>query len=321
MDIKLPSNVVGLDYVYAEEPPINKPPVISISESQTVNANTATISGNASDPDGLIVETDWQLMGGSGTITSRKTLTTTVTNLGEGTNTFRFVAIDNNGAAVYKETTVIYQKVAEPPPAGNYGTLVLDKKFNKASDITESQLGEGGFSTKDGGCFKSLVTGAVNQSQGYRSEQQYGSFGNEIVVEYEVNHENWGNLGQQGHDVQFHPDGTGLSAVIGNYAYDGKRQPFRCINGSIYTIDKNGKFPNGIQNIPSNVWETLRWEIKWHNSAGYARLYVNNELYWDFVGQTKFESVTPYFKLGQNRWLVSKTTVVYYRNLKVWKKS
>jgi hypothetical protein len=67
----------------------------------------------------------------------------------------------------------------------------------------------------------------------------------------------------------------------------------------------------------------MRWEFKWATTGGYIRLYINNVLYYSYSGET-MNSTTgmPYLKVGQNRWSMPSgtNTVVYYDNLKIYKK-
>lgn len=224
---------------------------------------------------------------------------------------------------VYTGTTPPVDPPVEPP-VGDYGTVIYDNDYGQSSDINKNQLGEGGFSTVDGkGAFRSVVTGKVETSSSYRSEQQFDGSQynpNEFVVEYQAKYENWKNFGSNtGHVVQWHPHGDGLSATLSIYGYEGQFEVVRNISGTNY---RDGKYSAGKRSIQSNVWITHRWEIKWSTgNDGYIRLYLGNVLYYSFTGKTKFESENPYFKLGQNRWVVSGgTSTVYYRNLKIWKR-
>lgn len=248
-----------------------------------------------------------------------------------------------NGAVydVYKKTTTIswdslvpigivantpppVDTVITPPPATNYGTLIYQNDYSKASDINNNQLGEGYFSGIDQvGCFKSYVTGKVKTSGSFRSEQQFdgASFNpNEFVLEYDALYENWKNFGANtGHVVQWHPHGDGLSATLSIYGYQGVFEVVRNISGTNY---RDGKYTTTNRNIPSNKFIKHRWEVKWSTgNDGYERLYLDGVLFWSFTGKTKFESENPYFKLGQNRWeVIGGSSAVYYKNLKIWKK-
>lgn len=79
----------------------NDPPIADAGANQTITlpANTATLTGAASDPDGTIVSTLWLKIDGpaGGNITSPTSLSTGITGLQEGEYTYEFRATDNDG--------------------------------------------------------------------------------------------------------------------------------------------------------------------------------------------------------------------------------
>jgi len=105
------------------------------------------------------------------------------------------------------------------------------------------------------------------------------------------------------------------------YSYNGKFQVVRNL-GSKYD-GANYYQPGTLQTITPNTWINMRWEFKWATTGGYIRLYINNVLYYSYSGET-MNSTTgmPYLKVGQNRWSMPSgtNTVVYYDNLKIYKK-
>lgn len=324
MKIPIPSGSTEVEVTFpSAEPPPNEIPIVNAGANQTIKlpTSTVTLKGSATDPDGTIAAYRWVKDSGSGNVLTPDAAETQVTGLAQGTSVFRLIATDSAGATVSDDLSVIVQAAdATPPPGGNYGTLVFARDFDKASDITPGQLAEGSFSTKDGGCFLSKVTGKVYTSGGYRSEQQFdGSLYNptEFVLEYEANYENWKNFGtNSGCVVQWHPHASGGSATISIYGYTGEYEVVRNISGTNY---HDSAYIGGKKQIVPNKWVKHRWEIKWGN-PGYVKLYLDDVLYFSFTGTTKVESQNPYFKLGQNRWFTNGTTVVYYRKLKIWKK-
>src|SRR5690606_26668934 len=66
----------------------------------TLPDNSTTLRGSASDPDGSITTWAWTKINGPSqfTITNSGSATARVSNLAEGTYTFRLTVADNNGA-------------------------------------------------------------------------------------------------------------------------------------------------------------------------------------------------------------------------------
>lgn len=329
MKIPIPKGATEVDLSFnniVTEPPVNQLPESNAGPNQTLKLpiNSTKLSGTAIDNDGKIATVLWELVSGTGKIESPTSYNTNVTGLTEGTTIFRFHVTDDHGAKNSDDVSIIVQKAEVTPPPGNYGTLVYENAYSKESDINSNQLGEGGFATIGGkGAFKSLVTGKVSSSGSFRSEQQFdGSLynPNEFVLEYDANYENWKNFGNNsGHVVQWHPHGNGLSATLSIYGYQGEFEVVRNLSGTNY---REGSYPQGKKKITPNVFITHRWEVKWSTgNDGYIRLYLDNVLYYSYTGKTKFESQNPYYKQGQNRWIVSGgNSTIYYRNLKIWKR-
>lgn len=315
-------------------PPANVIPIVSAGSAQTITlpTNSATLRGTASDPDGSIVAYQWSKTSGpSGGSTSATTATTTVTGLIAGTYVYNLRVTDNKGATANSSVTVTVKAATTtaPPPAGNFGTVTFQTGYDASSDVNTNQGPRNSVSTtikKSGaGSFRSEVRASdQSTSSGYRGEMQYnGSAYNptEGVVEYDVYYENWKNFGGGGHSMQWHPNnGTG-SATLSLYSYNGKFQVVRNL-GSKYN-GANYYQSGTLQTITPNKWYNMRWEFKWAESGGYVRLYIDNVLYYSYTGET-MNSTTgmPYIKVGQNRWSMPSgtNTVVYYDNLKVYKK-
>lgn len=212
----------------------------------------------------------------------------------------------------------------DPNPDGYPGyTLVRSIPFDKASDINSNQLGRGGFSTFGGGSFRSEVRAAdAAISSGWRSEQQYGDneTPKEGIYEYDWYGENWGSFDGGGHSVQWHPYTGGASANISLQNYGNRWDVTRAI-GSTVTHQQNP--PAHV----SNRWYKIRWEVRFSTgSDGYIRLFVDGVQTYSHTGKND-DGSGQYFKLGQNRWpdgngnSMQKTSVCYYKNLKIYKKN
>ncbi len=315
----------------APPPPANLPPTVSAGTAQTITlpTNSVTLRGTASDPDGTIASYKWSKVSGpTGGTTSATTINTTVTSMTAGTYTYNLKVTDNAGATANSNVIVIVNAAITNPPVG-FGTLTFQTGYDVASDVNTNQGPRNSVSytiKKSGaGSFRSEVRASdQSTSSGYRGEMQYnGSNYNptEGVIEYDVYYEGWKNFGGGGHSMQWHPNnGTG-SATVALYSYGGKFQVVRNL-GSKYG-GANYYQSGTLQTIAPNTWYKLRWEIKWAESGGYVKLYVNDALYYSYTGET-MNSTTgmPYMKVGQNRWSMPSgtNTVVYYDNLKVYKK-
>jgi hypothetical protein len=104
-------------------PPANKSPVASAGTdiNLTLPVNYFTLSGSASDPDGIIVTYKWEKTSGPATYTiaNPAASSTNVNNLVEGTYTFRLTATDNSGAIASDDITVTVKSPVVLPPSGS----------------------------------------------------------------------------------------------------------------------------------------------------------------------------------------------------------
>ncbi|SKC82426.1 gliding motility-associated C-terminal domain-containing protein [Ohtaekwangia koreensis] len=101
----------------------NTAPVVNAGTDKTIKlpTNTVTLPGSASD-DGTITSYLWTKVSGPAAILTNQTTTTlTVTNMLQGTYTFRLTATDNNSASASDEVVVIVQ-AANVAPVANAGT-------------------------------------------------------------------------------------------------------------------------------------------------------------------------------------------------------
>lgn len=229
---------------------------------------------------------------------------------------------------VYKDTCTATTPppIVTSPPATNYGTLVFQTGFENAMDVNTNQ---GQYNTRSSSIVKSGAYSfrtevKVNQTNlygGYRSEMQYSTSPVEAVIEYDVYYENWRSFSDGGHTIQWHhPTSTG-GTPLSLQNYGGQFQIVRLVNGN-FTVE-----PVAPISVVPNKWYNMRWEIKWSSTAtGYVRFYIDGKLYYSYTGLTCDTQGIPYLKLGQNRWpdtnggAIRDQTIVYYDNLKVWKK-
>jgi hypothetical protein len=141
----------------------------------------------------------------------------------------------------------------------------------------------------------------------------------EGVVEYEVYYENWSSLDGGGHSIQWAAGTSGAGAILSLQNYNGKFDVVRAIGSTV--THQSGT----LMNCSSNTWYKMRWEFKWSTGTdGYARLYINNVLYYSFTGKTADGSGQT-LRVGQSRWpnsgnSMQTTSVSYYDNLKIYKK-
>jgi ribosomal protein L14 len=115
-------------------PPPNQPPFASAGNaiSVTLPANTATLTGQASDADGTVVSTVWTKVSGpaGGTLTTPNSTSTTITGLTAGSYLYKLTVTDNSGAATSATVTVTVNSapiINQPPTvsAGSNITMTL----------------------------------------------------------------------------------------------------------------------------------------------------------------------------------------------------
>ncbi|WP_051068827.1 PKD domain-containing protein [Cesiribacter andamanensis] len=88
----------------------NKAPVVSAGsdKSITLPSSSLTLSGSASDSDGSIASVSWsKISGPSASLSNTSSLSLGLSNLLEGTYTFRLTAKDNAGATASDDVTVV----------------------------------------------------------------------------------------------------------------------------------------------------------------------------------------------------------------------
>ncbi|MEN9582397.1 MAG: hypothetical protein RL641_351 [Candidatus Parcubacteria bacterium] len=88
----------------------NVPPTVDpgVDKIITLPVNTVTLDGQGLDSDGQIIKYSWvKISGGVATISSPSSAVTTITNLAEGTYSFRLTVKDNSGATAGASVSVI----------------------------------------------------------------------------------------------------------------------------------------------------------------------------------------------------------------------
>jgi lysophospholipase L1-like esterase len=87
----------------------NQSPLANAGADKTITlpANSVTLSGSGSDPDGSIASYAWsKVSGGAATINSPSTASTTVSGLAQGSYIFRLTVTDNAGATAFDDVLV-----------------------------------------------------------------------------------------------------------------------------------------------------------------------------------------------------------------------
>ena len=87
-------------------PPTNTVPDANAGSDQSITLPTSsvTLSGSGTDSDGTIASYAWtKVSGGSATITTPSSASTSVTGLGSGTYIFRLTATDDQGGSTSRD--------------------------------------------------------------------------------------------------------------------------------------------------------------------------------------------------------------------------
>jgi hypothetical protein len=109
----------------------NQPPTANAGADQTITlpANSVTLNGSGTDPDGSISSYSWtKVSGGAATITSPSSASTTITGLAAGPYTFRLTVTDNNGASAIDDVIITVNSATNQIPtaiAGADQTITL----------------------------------------------------------------------------------------------------------------------------------------------------------------------------------------------------
>jgi ribosomal protein L14 len=107
----------------------NLPPVANAGNNIviTLPANSTTLTGSGSDPDGTITSYAWTYVSGPATYTlaNANAATTGLNNLVQGVYTFRLTVTDNSGATATDDVIVTVNAAANQPPTANAGNNIV----------------------------------------------------------------------------------------------------------------------------------------------------------------------------------------------------
>jgi hypothetical protein len=105
-----------------------QPPVANAGSNITLTlpVNSTTLIGSGSDPDGTIASYSWNRVIGPATFTlgSANAATTTLSNLVQGTYTFRLTVTDNSGVTVTDDVTITVNAAPNQAPIANAGSNI-----------------------------------------------------------------------------------------------------------------------------------------------------------------------------------------------------
>jgi hypothetical protein len=105
-------------------------------ESLLLPANTISLTGSASDPDGTITAYQWTKQSGpAAAMSGQKTPTLSLSGLTAGTYVFRFTATDDNGATAFEEMTLDVEGQPNQEPAVSLSLLAAGPAFTAGSAI------------------------------------------------------------------------------------------------------------------------------------------------------------------------------------------
>lgn len=315
---------IGDMFFTADIPPINHAPIVSIDPIApiTLPATSIKLTGHASDPDtgGKISMVLWEIVSGVGSFDDIHSYTPTISNLGQGTTTVKFTAIDDQGAASFAQGNIIVSAVQPPNPPAGY-TLIYKNDISSVNDC--DPFGKGQFGTSPlskhydtsafvspPGSFRSLP---ANVSSGIRSEIQLDDSLSPVEGALEwamrINNPIW----QNGHCLQKHPRTTGGSASPGLwFVGNGKWDWHNWIAGVNQSHPVNYKVDVG-------VWHNHR--IEWlDGKSGYFNHYIDGILVCSWKGQVGDNSGY-WLKIGYNGWdSNSVNSDISYDNIALYKK-
>lgn len=283
-----------------------------------VSCNTGTIENKESKGDTSaqmafrsILPTDRSNTNTFRVITEKKdTLQITVTTTTE-TFTYFKTTVDTVVKTYASNTT----PPPPPDPGGSYGTLIYSSKFDTQKELDpwgNNQIGNGSLSSS---VYKSALYSfksvPANVSSGIRSEIQFPDnlTPAEGTIEYDVLYETI--FQNSGHSLQFHPFTSGGSASPGLWHENGYFMWVNWKNGT------NTKYPTNFK-IPQNKWMHVVFEYKM-GSSGYMKFTVDGVVLLNKTGIQVGDNSGAYLKVGVNMWQ-NQSSVVYYDNLKIWKK-
>jgi hypothetical protein len=121
---------------------VNQPPAANAGNNITLTlpTNSTTLAGSGTDADGTIAGYAWTRVSGPTTFTlvTANAATTALSNLVQGTYTFRLTVTDNNGATGTDDVTVTVNAAANQPPAANAGNNITLTLPTNSTTLTGS---------------------------------------------------------------------------------------------------------------------------------------------------------------------------------------
>ncbi len=129
-------------------PPVNRPPTVSAGQDVTIQlpTNKVTLTGVANDPDGTVIQYNWQkISGGNAIIIPIATGSANFVELGEGSYAFRLSATDDKGAIGFDDVNVTVKAApVNQPPTLTVSTAVTVTKTGVITLISDAKDPEGG---------------------------------------------------------------------------------------------------------------------------------------------------------------------------------
>src|SRR5205085_1480380 len=102
----------------------NQSPIANAGPDQTITlpVNSVTLNGSGVDSDGTIISYSWNnIIGGSATIVSASSASTSINGLTQGVYVFRLTVTDNQGATATDDVTVTVNAAPNVAPIANAG--------------------------------------------------------------------------------------------------------------------------------------------------------------------------------------------------------
>jgi len=149
---------------------VNQSPVANAGVDQIIELpiNSTTVFGSASDPDGTIVTYNWtQISGPTATLSGESTPNLSITDMVEGTYSFRLMVIDDDGASDEDGITITIQpESANLPPTADAGVdKVIFLPMNSLNVVGTGNDPDGTISTYLWEKLSGPTADIVNQNQ------------------------------------------------------------------------------------------------------------------------------------------------------------
>ncbi len=135
-----------LQYQRGSSQPVNQLPVVNAGSDVTITlpANSVSLAGSATDPDGNITGYSWSRISGPSqfSISNSTATNPAISNLAAGTYTFRLTATDNGGASNYDDVNVIVN--AAPSPGVSLPGRIEAENYTTMSGVQSETTSDGG---------------------------------------------------------------------------------------------------------------------------------------------------------------------------------